>query len=53
MSSSDVPESPITDLAQGAAQLHEMYLAYMDAGFPENRAFELACLVLDHFLGSD
>jgi hypothetical protein len=35
-----VPD-PITALAEGAAQMHEMYAAYIDAGFPEPRAFEL------------
>jgi hypothetical protein len=48
----EMPESPVTDLAVGAAQLHEMYMAYMEAGFPEERAFELVTLTLDHFLGN-
>ncbi len=35
-----VPE-PLTALAEGAAQMHELYWAYMEAGFPEHRAFDL------------
>jgi hypothetical protein len=53
MSDSELPDSPLTDLAQGAAQLHEMYASYMDAGFPEGRAFELVRMTLGHFLDSD
>lgn len=48
-----MPESPLTDLAAGAVQLHEMYHSYMEAGFPEGRAFELVCMTLDHFLDTD
>lgn len=50
---SDGLEEPLTALAEGAAQLHEMYAAYIDAGFPENRAFELTAMILDSFLGAD
>jgi len=35
------PNDPITVLAAGAAQLHEMYCAFISAGFPEEQAFEL------------
>lgn len=52
MSDEEMPESPMTDLAQGAAQLHEMYSAYLDAGFTEQRAFDLIQLVLDRILES-
>lgn len=44
-------EEPLTALAEGAAQMHEMYAAYIDAGFPEHRAFELTVLVLESSLG--
>lgn len=40
-----VPE-PLTQLAEGAAQMHELYWAYMEAGFPESRAFELVKTML-------
>ncbi|MGH3448819.1 MAG: hypothetical protein ACRDP4_14460 [Nocardioidaceae bacterium] len=36
----DAPQDPITQLAESAA-LHEMYRAYVDAGFTETQAFEL------------
>jgi hypothetical protein len=48
--SNEMPETPLTDLAASAVQLHEMYTAYMDAGFPEHRAFELVTTVLMTFL---
>ncbi|GAA1888291.1 hypothetical protein GCM10009837_07670 [Streptomyces durmitorensis] len=40
------PEDPITELAAGAAQLHEVYLAYLDAGFTNDQAFDLTKAVL-------
>lgn len=45
-----MPDAPLTALAEGAAQVHEMYEAYMDAGFPEQRAFDLTVTVLLHSL---
>lgn len=45
--------SPLTALDQEAVRIHEVYLSYMEAGFPEQRAFELVCIILDHFLNSD
>lgn len=35
------PEDPITLLAEGAAQLHELFLAYLNAGFSEGQALFL------------
>jgi hypothetical protein len=35
------PDDPITQLAEGAAQLHELFLAYVGAGFSENQALYL------------
>jgi len=35
------PEDPITLLAQGAAQCHELYMAYVGAGFTESQALYL------------
>lgn len=40
------PASPITQLAAGAAQLHEVYLAYRNAGFTEQQAFDLVRALL-------
>ena len=44
-----VPD-PMTAMAEGAAQLHEMYVAYMEAGFSEQRAFDLVCQLMSSFL---
>lgn len=49
--SQQLPESPLTAMAEGAAQLHEMYTAYMDAGFSEMRAFDLIQTFLASYLG--
>ncbi|MFI8535351.1 hypothetical protein ACIGMX_34540 [Streptomyces aquilus] len=35
------PESPITELAAGAAQLHEPFTSYLHAGFTESQALRL------------
>lgn len=35
------PEDPITQLAEGAAQLHELFVSYMNAGFTESQALFL------------
>lgn len=51
--SEDLPESPLTSLAEGAAQLHEMYTAYQDAGFTEQRAFDLVTTFMMSFLDND
>jgi hypothetical protein len=48
-----LPEAPLTRLDENAASLHEMYMAYMDAGFDEERAFSLATTILLHYLDSD
>lgn len=45
------PEDPITQLAAAAAQLHELYTAYRDAGFTEAQAFELTKTILTGGLG--
>lgn len=46
-------DSPLTALDQEAVRLHEIYLSYIDAGFSEQRAFELCRLILHHYLDSD
>lgn len=35
------PNDPVTVLAAMAAELHELYSAYVEAGFTEWQAFEL------------
>jgi len=42
----DEMRSPLTRLAQGAAELHEMYTAFKDAGFTEDQALELVKTVI-------
>lgn len=48
-----LPETPLTHLDQNATSLHEMYGAYLDAGFTEARAFDLVTTILLHYLDSD
>ena len=40
------PTDPMTKLAQQAAQLHEVYETYVQAGFTEQQAFELTKAIL-------
>jgi hypothetical protein len=40
------PQEPLTHLAEGAAQMHEMFLAYQQAGFTEYQALYLVGSVL-------
>ncbi|MFD3740457.1 hypothetical protein [Streptomyces sp. NPDC058629] len=40
------PTDPMTELAAAAAQLHEMYQAYVDAGFTEQQALDLTKAVI-------
>ncbi|WP_433364053.1 hypothetical protein [Streptosporangium sp. CA-115845] len=35
------PEDPITQLAEAAMSLHEMFTAYVGAGFTDNQALYL------------
>lgn len=48
--SDDISQSDLTPLAEGAAHIHEMYEAYIDAGFTEDRAFDLVTTILLHYL---
>ncbi|MGW1498961.1 hypothetical protein ACWCQW_10385 [Streptomyces mirabilis] len=43
--SDEIPD-PITDLAALAAQHHEAFLAWMEAGFTEHQALELLKTVI-------
>jgi hypothetical protein len=36
-----VPDDPISPLAEGAAQLHELFLCYVKTGFTEAQALYL------------
>ena len=38
-----MPPAPMTVLAEGAAQMHELYTAYIDAGFTPAQAMKLIC----------
>lgn len=40
----------MTPLGRQTSELHEIYLAYMEAGFPEPRAFELCTIILRDYL---
>jgi hypothetical protein len=45
MSAND-PNPPITELAAAAVQLHELFRAYVDAGFTEPQAMQLCVALL-------
>ncbi len=40
------PVDPITSTQEMAVQMHELYEAYMAAGFPEHRAYDLVLRIL-------
>jgi hypothetical protein len=40
------PQDPLTELAAGAAQLHEVFLSYVGAGFSEAQAMQIVIAVL-------
>jgi hypothetical protein len=42
----DEPESPFTQLAEGAIQLHEWYRSMREAGFTESEAVAIVVGVL-------
>lgn len=42
----DMPPDPITSLAEMATQLHEMYAAFIAAGFTEAQAMQMVCTVI-------
>jgi hypothetical protein len=48
---SDSPQDPITDLAAAAAQLHELYSAYVDAGFTETQSMHLLTAIVTAGIG--
>lgn len=42
----NMPADPVTDLAAGAAQLHEAYEEFIAAGFTEAQAMQMVCATL-------
>ncbi|MFJ2110641.1 hypothetical protein ACIOEX_01710 [Streptomyces sp. NPDC087850] len=40
------PSDPISQLAEAAVQLHELYLSYISAGFTEGQALDMVKAVL-------
>lgn len=43
---SDPPPDPMTALAEGAAQMHELFAAYVDAGFARAEALQILIAVV-------
>jgi hypothetical protein len=41
-----LPPDPLTQLAQGAAQGHELFMAYVQAGFTRGEALQLLIVVI-------
>jgi len=41
-----MPDDPMTELAATAASMHELFLAYVKAGFTEAQAMQLLCALL-------
>ena len=41
-----MPIDPVTALAASAAQLHELYDAYLHVGFNDRQAMQLVCEIL-------
>lgn len=46
-----LPPDPLTALMQGAAQMHELYLALRSAGFSEWQAMQLLCALIQKSTG--
>lgn len=46
MGDGDFPLDPVTELAAGAAQLHELYEEYVRAGFTAAQAMQIVCTIL-------
>lgn len=46
MSDDELPVSPLSEMAQAAAAMHELFTSYLRAGFTEPQAlYLLACAV--------
>jgi hypothetical protein len=48
-----MPADPVTELAAGAAQLHEAYESFVAAGFTEAQAMRMVCAMLTAGMGGD
>jgi hypothetical protein len=42
----DMPPAPLTELGAAAVGMHEMFQAYVAAGFTEAQAMQIVCAVL-------
>lgn len=40
------PQDPFTQLAEGAAQAHELFIAYVDAGFTRAEALQILLSII-------
>ena len=47
------PVDPLTELAQAAAQLHEAFCSYVDAGFTEQQALYLIGKIMTAGIGGE
>ncbi len=47
----DGPPDPLTELAKGAVSAHEMFMAYVDAGFSRPEALQIIVGILTAGLG--
>jgi hypothetical protein len=43
----ELPPDPLTALAAGAAQMHELFRAYIGSGFTEAQAMQMICAMLE------
>jgi hypothetical protein len=48
---SNTPIDPITELAAGAAATHELFTAYVEAGFSRTEALQLTVSILTAGIG--
>lgn len=44
-------EEPLTVLNQGAVAIHELFTAYMEAGFTEDQALKIVVGLLSNLMG--
>ena len=49
---SEQPPEPMTQLAEGAAQLHELLTAYVTAGFTRSEAMEIVIAIITAQIGT-
>ena len=48
------PQDPMTQLQAGVAQQHEMFTAYVDAGFTRPEALKIIiAIIIAHITGAD